>query len=108
MEMQFDCKGNHRISDGNKHGCPTMYEHPSLFRKDGKLYIALTPYYEGDLTSDEVETVYELKPVGKLRPSAVMYNFFRPDEKCPHGNDDNICLDCPEGKVGVGIDAKKA
>lgn len=82
-QHQSDCYGNHRIKVGNTTGEPALYEHPAFLHKEGRTYIAVTGYYDGEVP---IETVFELIPVESEgicefdRPC----NFFRPEDPCTH------------------------
>ena len=45
-QHQMDCYGHHRIKVGDTIGLPAPYDSPAFLHKDGKVYIAITAYYE--------------------------------------------------------------
>jgi len=104
MEHQYDCKGNHRIVDEDTIGEPAIYECPAFMEKDGKSYMAVTPYYEGSLPS--VEGVFELTRTGRDSPKVQAYNLFSPGESCPHLDGPllagNCLTSCPQKKQEEG------
>lgn len=106
IEHQYDCSSNHRIMmttdmDTCLYGKPSSYEHAAFFHDViyDKWYVAVTQYYEGDLSLNMCEGVYKLTKVGDDTKDAKAYNFFscrysNTDEKCPwldKPDTENVC-----------------
>jgi len=99
LAHEYDCIGNHRITIDNEHGEPSLYEHPAFMMKDGKWYMALTPYYEGSIDHEMCQGVFELTGVGEDVEDAIAYNLFSEDGPCPwikRGQPCNITTKCPQ------------
>lgn len=81
----MDCFGAHRLMDKYGIGEHTSYENPAVLQSAGKLYLAVTEYWAGDL---EPHTVYELSKDGIVTISDQLNgqpcNLHRPDEQCTH------------------------
>lgn len=93
-EHQYDCKGNHRVVVDGEPGEASLYDSPAFVAKDGRWYMSVTQYYEGNIPHEMCEGVYELIPVNKRDASmSTAYNLFRPEEVCPHL--DNVDVVCP-------------
>ena len=102
VEHQYDCDGSHRIVCGTVEGDTSGYSQVALLIHKEHIFIAFTPYYEGELPHENIAGVYELDRVGEDAKNPVAYSLRFPDAVCPYVEEYTPCHlvgICPQAPV---------